>query len=507
MAKLVEVPGTGTVEFPDSMPDEDIGRQIRLHTPEPEKKGSPEWVGWRNKRLHDVNDHALSVQQPKDPGFFNTLKDGLVNAFNSTVIGVDPKTGNAGGPIQGLMNLAESTAETVPAEAGKAVASLKAGDYDGAKDHALSAIPLIGPGAVDAGKDLGEGRPGAGAAKAILMLAPFAAPAAARGVSKVVDTAAPSVRPAISTALKASAEEQYARVLNPTKTGNKIRTAAMVPELIDRGIVTPSLKALKGRAEQQIASVGAAIGDEWQNLPAGSSTPLKPIFDRLQSEIDTTHSITDAAGKRIPKGPEGAKAVGNIESLQQVLMDVAEKDPTTGELRIPVEKARDLRQYFDKVQKSAGSFEGKNLNDASTAAAHEIAANSIREELGKQFPSIDALNKEYSFWKNVDQVTGDTLMRRQGQAVPLGQKLAQAGGFIKGGVMGAEAMKALTQSVQSPAWATVSAVLKDRLANALAKGNRLQATSVTQQIRRTIAAKTFNGPSQRTPELAEAPTK
>jgi hypothetical protein len=55
-----------------------------------------------------------------------------------------------------------------------------------------------------------------------------------------------------------------------------------------------------------------------------------------------------------------------------------------------------------------------------------MAADAIREQLGQQFPDIDALNKDYSFLRNVNRVVSDTITRRTGQAKPLGQKLAQA---------------------------------------------------------------------------------
>lgn len=79
----------------------------------------------------------------------------------------------------------------------------------------------------------------------------------------------------------------------------------------------------------------------------------------------------------------------------------------------------------------------------------------------------------------MDKVVGDTITRRTGQAKPLGQKLGRcrraqlqlATGGIKGAVLGREAMQALEQVTTSPAWATVSAEAKKRVADALASGN------------------------------------
>ena len=145
------------------------------------------------------------------------------------------------------------------------------------------------------------------------------------------------------------------------------------------------------------------------------------------------------------------------------------------QLEVPVDKRRQLRQAWDDVAALAKRYQGAELADCASGEVHGMAADAIREELGQQFPSIDALNKEYSFWKNVDKVVGDTILR-QGQAKPLGQKLAQAAGtaegYAKGGVGGAvlgrEAMAALEKIITSHAWGTVSAVMKDKLATAMA---------------------------------------
>ena len=40
-----------------------------------------------------------------------------------------------------------------------------------------------------------------------------------------------------------------------------------------------------------------------------------------------------------------------------------------------------------------------------------MAADAIRAELGKEFPNIAALNREFSFWKDVERVVGDTMAR------------------------------------------------------------------------------------------------
>ena len=72
-----------------------------------------------------------------------------------------------------------------------------------------------------------------------------------------------------------------------------------------------------------------------------------------------------------------------------------------------------------------------------------------------------------------------TPLRRVGQVRPLAQKLAQAAGTgaayvtagVPGAVLGREAMAAAEKAVTSRVWNTVSAVMKSRLADALASGD------------------------------------
>jgi hypothetical protein len=476
--KIIAVPGAGNIAFPDSMADEDIARVIRLHTPEPATKGSPEWVNWRTWRQKDLEASETKQATAQGKGFINTAIDNLKGLWASLPHGTPKQI------AQQQFNNVVGVATGAQAEAAKAKAAAQdptLTPYErgvSAAGHSLAAVLPFGPQAAQTGEQIANGQYGDAAANALFLLGPSAVmhgPEALRGGARAVKTGIQAVAPglldATADSLHQSGTTQYARVLNPTTNANKARTAAIVPELMKRGETALTLRGLNDRATGQVAKFGQLIGQAWDNLPAGTTTELQPIYDRLQNEIENEHSIPDANGKLIPKSPVAKQAIGNLNSLQEVLMDVAEPDPTTGELRVPVDKMRSLRQYFDQVQKDAGAFEGKNLSQQAVGRAHEVAADAIRAELAKDHPDIAALNKEYSFWSDVARVTGDTLQRRQGQRVPLTTRIAQAAGFAKGGFAGAEAMKQLTTLTSSPAWGTMSAVLKDRLANAIATGN------------------------------------
>jgi hypothetical protein len=477
MPKVVEVPGVGNVEFPDGMADADISRTIRMHTPEP-TRGTPEWKWWALQRNQDLNGAAASPNQPEDKSFLRMLWD-KVNPFQ-----VFTADGEGGGdqPGQGPIGKTVGAIAKAQLNQGKqAVDSFRQGDYSSAVGHGVAAaLPVVGPMAANFGEHAGEalgsmegGNPDTNAAKeaatdALAAGTMYAVPEA----GSIIERVRPGTLAAASDALRANAEAQYARVLNPTTNANKFKTAKIVPELIDRGVVARNLKGIQSTAEGEISRFGQAIGNAWDNLPPDTATEFQPIYDKLQSEIDNTHSVTGSSGKKIPAGPEAKRAIGDIQKLQETLMDVAATDPETGKLMLPVDKARFLRQYFDGVAENAGRSSGANLAADSTAQAHAIAADSIRHELAKDHPDIAALNKEYSFWKDVNDVVTATILRKQGQAPSLGSRVAQAAGYAKGGILGAEALKALQAATSSPGWGTAFAVLKDRLADALSKGQR-----------------------------------
>ena len=252
----------------------------------------------------------------------------------------------------------------------------------------------------------------------------------------------------------------------------------MAPELAQRGTFALSKKGLQSKAFEQVQNVGQQIGDAYANLPAGSSVPLQSVLDSIDTATGDSLTVADANGNQIPMGGVAQQGMNHIQDLKDTLTAVAEKDPN-GNLVIPVDKVRKMRQFFDDVAARAGTYNGANLGDYTQASAHAMAADAIREELAKQFPDINTLNKEYKFWKDVHQVVSDTIKRKTGQSAPMGEQLASmaggAAGFThagpKGALFGAEATKYLVKLFRSPSWNTISGGTKAALADMIASGS------------------------------------
>jgi hypothetical protein len=322
--------------------------------------------------------------------------------------------------------------------------------------------------------------------------------------------------------LKDSAAGQYAQALlrGGGKQGNKLKAEdKLVPELIDRGVKAWTLKGLGKKAEANVQAYGQAIDDAWRALPEGESVPVDDVLSSFGKLAESKHMLDDATGQMLPMGPEAERGISNIQALHRTISKFAEPvkiwDVENGVEKtmnvIPAVKMRKLRQYFDEVTKEAGGFEGKNLSDKSVAAAHKMAADGIREELAKFYPDIAKINKEFSFWKDLSQVVDDTIVRKTGHGPGLGATVmkgaAAAGGMASGGVggavVGAQTMGTLQRAMNSTAWRTVSAVQKDRLANAIAKGNRGEAERLIRMISATVTSATARNRTNQQPEEQE----
>lgn len=328
----------------------------------------------------------------------------------------------------------------------------------------------------------------------------------ATALGTVAGAAGPAVGEALPAAgkwLGDSAKAQYGRVLNPTTKANKFLAKQSVPRLLDEGVMARSMGTLKDKTSAQVAKYGEMIGDEWDKLPAGTTVDAEPVLQRIGQQATEAHTIAGPNG-RVPIGPEAERALANTKALGETLKAIATPNPETGVLEIPADKLRQVRQYFDTVAAKAGRYQGKDLADASAAEAHGMAADAIREQLAQKFPSIDAINQDYTFWKNVNKVVSDTVDRRTGQAKPLSQKMAGAagavggfgGGGIHGAVMGKAALETLATVTNSAAWGTVSAVMKDRLAKAIASGNRGEAEFLVAKIAKAATEATISTSAQ-----------
>lgn len=268
----------------------------------------------------------------------------------------------------------------------------------------------------------------------------------------------------VSSRLQTSAEKQYSQALGATTKEMKLKSEKVVPGLLERKTTAFTQQGLQAKAEAMAEKFGGRIEDAWDAVPEGTyRTNIKPVFDDLQKrKIGYTVNgvIVDDA------------AYNAVESMQKKLLAVSDVD-------VSPQSMREFRQILDKATSRTKKSFALGDADSAIAETRKATANAIRTELGNDLPDIAKLNKEFSFWSNVDEIMSETIMRRKPQAglmEPLAQTLGLAtGSTLLEKVLGAFAYKNFVKLTRSTGWRTVSAVNKQRLANLLAAGNGKEA--------------------------------
>jgi hypothetical protein len=280
---------------------------------------------------------------------------------------------------------------------------------------------------------------------------------------------------AAAPALRRAATSQYERALAPTTKSAKYTTQQIVPELLERK-EAGSLKGITERAEQHAADVKLKLDATYAKTPASKT---------LGSGTQIVNDLEKLKGKYMLKGqPVIPEAVNAITGVQDVVKQFGAD--------IPPDSLRKLKAVFDAPVAAKSGYAGADLATQYTLQAREQAANSIRDLMGKASPDVAALNKEISFWLKVQDVTSATLQRRTGQTGGLVKVLSPLGvgaaatttGMHFGTTAGIEAgiaaslTTAAVQIMRSPAWRTMSAVAKNQVANALARGDVGEVTAL-----------------------------
>jgi hypothetical protein len=317
--------------------------------------------------------------------------------------------------------------------------------------------------------------------KAAVEAAGQAGIAAAQGGDPRVAGALGAVTPAVGaavealpTSLKEAATKQVVQALGPTKERFKAIAERLAPKMLERGL-RGSREALQAQAANTLSDVGDQL-DTLLTQRGPQVIQPQPILDAIETSKDAFRT-TNAAGKVVEFEP---RAIKQLSGLQQVLTDLGPN--------ATVEQLVAIRRAWDKVVSQAGGFEhrasgaiGVPLKDISEAWAKREATGAIRELLAQEVPDLDAINKEWAFWKDLNDVLRQTMKRTQPQSPGLTRQIAEMGGAAVGGAVGSTAgpagaaggaalgkLAAMAQAtIRSPQWRLASAQAKDRLAEAI----------------------------------------
>lgn len=261
--------------------------------------------------------------------------------------------------------------------------------------------------------------------------------------------------------IKNSAIKQYSQVFNPTREDTKQMTKRVVPQLLEQGKVALTRDGLARTASKNMSDIGQKIDAAYQarGNPVINSQPIIDKLDELQRSFTVNG---------VPFNENAVNAVGRVTNSIAALGKNPHLDDVVAARRILDSAVADARGHY------------KAVSDSTLLSAQKEGANAIRSELAKQHPDIDVLNKKFNLWSNVYDVLDATATRKVGQwgkirsvitaATVGGSSYAHGGGLVQAATA-AGVTAALTEAVNSPAWRTTSAVIKNQIANGLMSGN------------------------------------
>lgn len=401
----------------------------------------------------------------------------------STLINKIPYVGETLAPSQGVkalqqMSTPEDTSQKVGAgleQAGEM--ALTGGPMRAGAEALATKIPSIAKYLAPALRIAAESANTGGSAA--LHGEPVGPAALTGGSGQAVTEAMPYLAPF----LRKAAQNQYSQALAPTTVRNKNITKQIVPGLLERGEVNTQA-GLASKADSQVDQLGSQINAavskiNTQPIGAGSTIPLhrSPKPQNVIDDLEDYKNQFKVNG--IPVDPD---AVDKATQLQGIIKQLGSN--------VSYQDLNKVRQIWDEKVANAGGFAGRTLQEGSNLDAQREGASAIRAELAKASPDIQKINQQFHFWKNVSDVIDDTNTRKVGQFGGLGKLVAPlagfAGGTAHGGLaQGAEYSAALLlahQVMRSTAYRTTSAVLKNKLADALMSGSSKAVGQVATEI-------------------------
>lgn len=283
-----------------------------------------------------------------------------------------------------------------------------------------------------------------------------------------------------SGALDKSATEDITKVLAPTGKTDKLITQKIAPQLAKSGIMAASREGLLSKYQALQGTAGDALEAGYDALPKDAQVEVGGLFDTVQKEIDNLTVNGSVPSAAAPK----------VTALQNMMKDLAnigiQTSPDGSKVFADVANVRQLRQILDTGKQG---FAFSDL-DTATRAAQKTLANGIRGAFAEQYPDIAKLNKDFSFWSNAVGVLQNTIDRKTGQTGLLRKGIAggigSLGGLASGHpVVGAGVGKILSDFIESPAYHTVSAALKNKIAAAFEKGDYIGAGKLMQMVTAT----------------------
>jgi len=279
--------------------------------------------------------------------------------------------------------------------------------------------------------------------------------------------------------LRQWAEKQVLQALWPTKEKYKQMATKIAPTFLQKWI-KGSRESIQEKAKSNIEIVGQQIDDLFAKWEVKGKTQISPILSKLDTMKEKVAGVD--------LDPQKTKIINDFKSMLSKFWD--DLDPN---------KARAVRQSLDRMVYNTKGIIADEALSVKNSIRKNIA-DEIRNQFAKQNPNLATINKEFSFWSSLDDILTETAKRTWPQQGGLVSKIAASGAlawwFASGGAIPAIAsavfVKQFVSAMQSPLWKTVSAQSKNKLADAIARGDKNTIIKVVAEIQKKIPAIKFS---------------
>jgi hypothetical protein len=315
-------------------------------------------------------------------------------------------------------------------------------------ERLVNAIPFVGPSINEAVKQAAGGQP---AESAATLTSDILIPGLAAKLPAQADIPA----------LKASAAENWRRVLEPSGRQLVKQAEKITPELAETKITAISRKSLQEKLAAGKAEYGPQTGTAFDTA---NPVNISDWIDSLQ-KIRERHIYVKGTNK-IPANRMGLEQ--GLANIENDLTDLA--DPKTG--AIP---AQILDNYVDDLNKGLVNAKGEYAQQPPKVRRfiESRTAGALREILDSDNPSGAAVNKVYHMYAlaedmmekgRLDRITAQSALQK-GSSKGFGAAIKKA---LPGPVR--ELPNAVSNIFDSVPWQTVSAASKMRIADMLSQG-------------------------------------
>jgi len=269
-----------------------------------------------------------------------------------------------------------------------------------------------------------------------------------------------------------AARKQVEQALWTTKEKFKQKWRELAPEILKKEIKWTK-ESVKQLAEEKASKFGKEIEDfvkSWKLKGTVKRDDLLNILDDIRKEWQVWDVIIDES----------------IVNATDKFADII----TWFWKEIPAEKARVIRQMFDKAVYNTKWI----VSEEALSLKNNIKKwlwDNIRKQLADQNPDLAKINKEFNFYSKLDEVLTETLNRQWPQQWWLIGNIAGGWGLaawwaifwdITWAIATAVIAKWLTEAMKTTRWRLISAWVKNKLAKALSVWDTNTATKLAKDI-------------------------